>query len=95
MIRRRGMCRVIRLAVPKQTAPRSSLQAQKWSYWVLSLAPTLPLPEFWLRGKRDKGGIISLGIQLRSQISQKYQDSSLGDLGNPPCFMMKSITDTH
>lgn len=44
------------IRMPQETAARRYLQAHKWSYWGLSLVPTLPPRKFRLgaRGTREE-----------------------------------------
>jgi len=45
------------------TARRTGLRVQRWTYWGFPLLPTLALRKLWLKGKRDKKGVISSGFE--------------------------------
>ena len=62
-----GHVRRYSISMLRETAARSGLRVQKWSYWGLPLVPTLALRKLWLRGKKDKVGIISSGFDSRSK----------------------------
>jgi SAM-dependent methyltransferase len=51
----------------QETATRCGLRVEQWTYWGLPLVPTLALRKLWLKGKRDKRGIISSGFDSRSK----------------------------
>lgn len=51
-----------------ETATRSNLQVQAWSYWGLPLIPTLVLRKLWLWGRRDEAAIIQSGFDSRSTL---------------------------
>ena len=85
-------CGAIRLCILQETARAqqpSSAEVELLGFVAGSYPSTLQILA------QGQGRYYFLRIRLRSQISQKYQDSSLGDSGNPPYLRMKSITDTH
>jgi len=51
-----------------ETAARSNLRVQAWSYWGLPLIPTLVLRKLWLWGRQDKAAIIQSGFDSRSTL---------------------------
>jgi hypothetical protein len=61
-----GHVRRYSIGTLRETAARSGLRVQKWTYWGLPLVPTLALRKLWLMGKRDQQVIISSGFDSRS-----------------------------
>jgi cyclopropane fatty-acyl-phospholipid synthase-like methyltransferase len=62
-----GHVRRYSIGMLRETAARSGLRVQKWSYWGLPLVPTLAVRRLWLKSKKDKAGIISSGFDPRSK----------------------------
>jgi len=50
----------------REVLARSGLRVREWSYWGLPLIPALILRKLWLTGRREKGEIISAGMDSRS-----------------------------
>jgi len=63
-----GHVRRYSIATLCETAKRSNLRVQAWSYWGLPLIPTLALRKLWLWGRRDKAAIIQSGFDSRSTL---------------------------
>ena len=55
----------------RETALRSNLQLQNWTYWGFPLVPTLVMRKLWLLGQHDEAKIISGGFDSRSPAINK------------------------
>lgn len=51
----------------RETAARSQLRVEKWTYWGLPLIPTLILRNLWIKRTPNKPGIISSGFESKSK----------------------------
>jgi len=49
-----------------EAAKRNGLQVEDWTYWGLSLVPTLAIRKLWLLGKKGESQIISQGFDARN-----------------------------
>lgn len=67
-----GHVRRYSIGMLQETAARSGLQVQVWTYWGLPLLPTLALRKLWLKGKHDKRRIISSGFHSRSRAINSF-----------------------
>jgi Methyltransferase domain len=63
-----GHVRRYSIATLRETAARSNLRVQSWSYWGFPLIPTLALRKLWLLGRRDKEAIVQSGFESRSTL---------------------------
>jgi len=63
-----GHVRRYSITTLRETAARSNLRVQSWSYWGFPLIPTLALRKLWLLGRRDKGAIVRSGFESRSTL---------------------------
>ena len=63
-----GHVRRYSITTLRETAARSNLHVQAWSYWGLPLIPTLTLRKLWVWGRRDKAAIIQSGFDSRSTL---------------------------
>jgi SAM-dependent methyltransferase len=71
-----GHVRRYSIGALRQTARRSSLELERWSYWGLPLLPTLALRKLLVGMKQDARAIYSTGFDSRSAVI----NSALGAL---------------